>query len=118
MPKPSILIVDDEKAARYGMKKLLEKDNYLVNEAKNGTDAMQIIKTQHPALVFLDINMPHLDGMKTMEMINAMKNPPLVVIVTAYGSEKIAVEAMKKGAYDYVAKPYEIDELRIIAKNA
>src|SRR3972149_8637742 len=118
MPKPSILIVDDEKAARYGMKKLLEKDNYLVYEAKNGTDAIQIIKTQRPLLIFLDINMPQLDGMKTMETINAMKNPPLVVIVTAYGSEKIAVEAMKKGAYDYVAKPYEIDELRIIAKNA
>jgi len=118
MPKPSILIVDDEKAARFGMKKLLEKDNYLVYEAKDGAEAMQILKTQHPALVFLDINMPQLDGMKTMEMINAMKNPPLVVIVTAYGSEKIAVEAMKKGAYDYVAKPYEIDELRIIAKNA
>ncbi|HHT9123305.1 MAG TPA: sigma-54-dependent transcriptional regulator [Candidatus Wunengus sp. YC63] len=118
MPKPSILIVDDEKAARYGMKKLLEKDNYLVYEAKDGADAMQIVKTQHPALVFLDINMPQLDGMKTMEMINAMENPPLVVIVTAYGSEKIAVEAMKKGAYDYIAKPYEIDELRIIAKNA
>jgi len=118
MPKPSILIVDDEKAARYGMKKLLEKDNYVVFEAKDGADAMQILKTQHPALVFLDINMPQLDGMKTMEMINAMKNPPLVVIVTAYGSEKIAVEAMKKGAYDYIAKPYEIDELRIIAKNA
>ena len=118
MPKPSILIVDDEKAARYGMKKLLEKDNYLVYEAKDGTDAMQILKTQYPALVFLDINMPQLDGMKTMEMINAMKNPPLVVIVTAYGSEKTAVEAMKKGAYDYIAKPYEIDELRIIAKNA
>ena len=118
MPKPSILIVDDEKAARYGMKKLLEKDNYVVFEAKDGTDAMQILKAQLPALVFLDINMPQLDGMKTMEMINAMKNPPLVVIVTAYGSEKIAVEAMKKGAYDYVAKPYEMDELRIIAKNA
>lgn len=118
MPKPSILIVDDEKAARYGMKKLLEKDNYLVYEAKDGTDAIQIIKTQHPSLVFLDINMPQLDGMKTMEMINAMKDPPLVVIVTAYGSEKTAVEAMKKGAYDYIAKPYEIDELRIIAKNA
>ena len=118
MPKPSILIVDDEKAARYGIKKVLEKDKYLVYEAKDGADAMQIIKTQYPALVFLDINMPRRDGMKTMEMINAMKNPPLVVIVTAYGSEKIAVEAMKKGAYDYVAKPYEIDELRIIVKNA
>ncbi|MDE1888856.1 MAG: sigma-54-dependent Fis family transcriptional regulator [Planctomycetota bacterium] len=118
MPKPSILIVDDEKAARYGMKKILQKDNYTVYEAKDGADALQIIKTHYPELVFLDINMPQLDGMKAIETITAMKNPPLVVIVTAYGSEKIAVEAMKKGAYDYIAKPYEIDELRIVVKNA
>ncbi len=118
MPKPSILIVDDEKAARYGMKKILQKDNYTVYEAKDGTEALQIIKTHHSELVFLDINMPQLDGMKALETITAMKNPPLVVIVTAYGSEKIAVEAMKKGAYDYIAKPYEIDELRIVVKNA
>jgi two-component system response regulator AtoC/two-component system nitrogen regulation response regulator NtrX len=118
MIKPVVLIVDDEKAARYGMKKILQRDNYVVHEAKDGTDALQMIKTLHPALVFLDINMPQLDGLRTLEMINASQNPPLVVIVTAYGSEKIAVEAMKKGAYDYIAKPYEIDELRIIAKNA
>ncbi|MFO0795502.1 MAG: sigma-54 dependent transcriptional regulator [Candidatus Brocadiaceae bacterium] len=118
MPKQSILIVDDENAARYGMKKILKKDNYIMYESANSADALQIIKMHHPELVFLDINMPQLDGMKTLEMIKAMKNPPLVVIVTAYGSEKIAVEAMKKGAYDYIAKPYEIDELRIIAKNA
>ncbi|MFN3533258.1 MAG: sigma-54-dependent transcriptional regulator [Candidatus Brocadia sp.] len=118
MLKPTVLIVDDEKAARYGMKKILQKDNYTVYEAKDGADALQMIKTMHPSLVFLDINMPQLDGMKILETINDMKNPPLVVIVTAYGSEKIAVAAMKKGAYDYIAKPYEIDELRIIAKNA
>ncbi len=118
MTKQSILIVDDENAARYGMKKILKKDNYIMYESANSADALQIIKTHHPELVFLDINMPQLDGMKTLELIKAMKNPPLVVIVTAYGSEKIAVEAMKKGAYDYIAKPYEIDELRIIARNA
>ncbi len=67
MHKPSILIVDDEKAARYGMKKILQKDTHTVYEAKDGTDAIQIIKTHHPSLVFLDINMPQLDGMKTME---------------------------------------------------
>ena len=98
MPKQSILIVDDENAARYGMKKILKKDNYIMYESANSADALQIIKTHHPELVFLDINMPQLDGMKTLEMIKAMKNPPLVVIVTAYGSEKIAVEAMKRGA--------------------
>lgn len=117
MSKPSILIVDDEKAARYGMRKILQKDNFLISEAKDGADALQIIKTSPPQLIFLDINMPQLDGLKTLEIINAMKNPPPVIIVTAHGSEKIAVEAMKKGAYDYIAKPYEIDELRIIVKN-
>lgn len=117
MMKPSILIVDDEKAARYGMRKILQKDNRIIYEAKDGTGALQIIKTLQPALVFLDINMPQIDGMKVLEMINTMRNPPLVVIVTAYGSEKIAVEAMKKGAYDYISKPYDIDELRIIVKN-
>ncbi|MBI5307623.1 MAG: sigma-54-dependent Fis family transcriptional regulator, partial [Planctomycetes bacterium] len=117
MSKPSILIVDDEKAARYGMRKILQKDNFIISEAKDGADALQIIRTSSPQLVFLDINMPQLDGLKTLEIINAMKNPPPVIIVTAHGSEKIAVEAMKKGAYDYIAKPYEIDELRIIVKN-
>ena len=116
MSKPSILIVDDEKAARYGMRKILQKDNFVITEAKDGAEALQIIKTSPPHLVFLDINMPQLDGLKTLEIINAMKNPPPVIIVTAHGSEKIAVEAMKKGAYDYIAKPYEIDELRIIVK--
>lgn len=118
MIRPSILIVDDEKAARYGMRKILEKDSYTVYEAKDSAGALQIIKTLQPALVFLDINMPQPDGMKTLEMINIMKNPPPVVIVTAYGSEKIAVEAMKKGAHDYISKPYDIDELRIMVKNA
>ncbi|MGQ3684391.1 MAG: sigma-54-dependent transcriptional regulator [Candidatus Loosdrechtia sp.] len=118
MIKPSILIVDDEKAARYGMRKILQKEeNCIIYEARDGASAMHIIRTSQPALVFLDINMPQIDGMKVLEMINTMRNPPLVVVVTAYGSEKIAVEAMKKGAYDYISKPYDIDELRIIVKN-
>lgn len=114
----SILIVDDEKAARYGMKKILQRDHGSIFEATNGIDALQKIHALQPALIFLDINMPQLDGLKTLEKIREMKYPPLVVIVTAHGSEKIAVEAMKKGAYDYIAKPYEMEELRIITRNA
>lgn len=92
----SILIVDDEKAARYGMKKILQRDHGSIFEATNGIDVLQKIHTLQPALIFLDINMPQLDGLKTLEKIREMKHPPLVVIVTAHGSEKIAVEAMKK----------------------
>ena len=113
-----ILIVDDEKAARFGMKMALEKDGYDVLEASNSTSALEITKTKAPALIFLDINMPQVNGIQVMEKVNRLNTPPMVVIVTAHGSEKIAVDAMKKGAYDYVAKPFEIDELRLIAKNA
>ena len=113
-----ILIVDDEKAARFGMKLALEKDSYNVMEASDGIEAFDIIKAKNPSLIFLDINMPKINGIQVLEEINQMESPPMIVIVTAYGSERVAVDAMKKGAYDYIAKPYEIDELRLIAKHA
>ncbi len=116
--KKSILIVDDEKAARFGMKMALEKDGYNVMEASDGIAAFDVIKAKSPSLIFLDINMPKINGMQVLEEINQMERPPMIVIVTAYGSEKVAVEAMKKGAYDYISKPYEIDELRLIAQHA
>lgn len=114
----SILIVDDERGARFGMKMALEKDGYIVHEAASGPEALEVIDTKSPGLVFLDINMPEMDGLEVLGKVREAETPPLVVMVTAHGSERIAVEAMKKGAYDYVAKPFEIDELRLIAKNA
>ncbi len=113
-----ILIVDDEKAARFGMKLALEKDGYKVMEAIDGIEAFDVINTKKPSLIFLDINMPKINGIQALEEIKQMESPPMIVIVTAYGSERVAVEAMKKGAYDYIAKPYEIDELRLIAQHA
>src|SRR3970282_599945 len=99
-------------------KKALSKDGYMLYEAKDGTEALESVISHKPRLVFLDVNMPGIDGLKVLEKIKEIEFPPLVVIITAYGSEKIAVEAMKKGAFDYIAKPFEIDELRIIVKNA
>ncbi len=118
MGVPSILIVDDEKGARFGIKMALEKDGYIVHEAASGSEALRIIDTRCPGLVFLDINMPEMDGLEVLGKVREVDTSPLVVMVTAHGSERIAVEAMKKGAYDYLAKPFEIDELRLIAKNA
>ena len=100
------------------MKMALEKDGYKVIESSDGISAFEAIKTKKPALVFLDINMPKVNGIQVLEEINQLENPPMIVIVTAYGSERVAVDAMKKGAYDYIAKPYEIDELRLIARHA
>ncbi|NUM34303.1 MAG: sigma-54-dependent Fis family transcriptional regulator [Candidatus Brocadiae bacterium] len=114
----NLLIVDDEKAARFGMKKALSWKDYHILEAENGLQALQIIQQKNIDIVFLDLNMPGLQGMEVLSELKKLAAPPLVIVVTAYGSEKIAVEAMKKGAYDYIAKPYDLEELRLITDHA
>ncbi|RME84292.1 MAG: sigma-54-dependent Fis family transcriptional regulator, partial [Planctomycetota bacterium] len=116
--QPVILIADDEYAARHAMKKALEKQKYKLLEAKNGEEVLKVLEENKVDLVFLDINMPEKDGFAVMEKIKEISSPPLVVFITAYGDEKVAVKAMKMGAYDYIRKPPELDELRLIAKNA
>jgi len=113
-----ILVADDEASARYGLRKALEHVGYVVCEAAEGKAALAAISAESPDMVLLDINMPVMDGMETLEKIMALENPPLVIMLTAHGSERIAVEAMKKGAYDYMTKPFEVDELRLTIKNA
>lgn len=116
-----ILIVDDEKAARFGMKKALLKEHWDIEEAENGIIALQKIEQGNIDLVFLDLNMPGMGGLEVLTRLQdkeQYKNSPMVVVVTAYGTEKIAVEAMKQGAYDYLTKPYDVDELRILVKRS
>ncbi len=118
MPETKILLVDDEKSARYGMRRALASLGSKLVEAANGSEALGIAHAEGPDLVIMDIAMPEMDGLEALEKLMALPEPPLVIMVTAHGSEKIAVDAMKKGAYDYIAKPYEVDELRMVARNA
>jgi two-component system response regulator AtoC/two-component system nitrogen regulation response regulator NtrX len=113
-----ILVVDDEASARYGLRKALAHVGYLVCEAADGRQALAVIPAESPDMILLDVNMPVMDGMEALEKIMALEHPPLVIMLTAHGSERIAVEAMKKGAYDYMTKPFEVDELRLTIKNA
>ena len=118
MPDARILLVDDEEPARYGMRRALETLTDDIIEAANGKEALRLVREELPDLVIMDIAMPKMDGMEALDEISRFPAPPLIIMVTAHGSEKIAVEAMKKGAYDYIAKPYEVDELRMVARNA
>jgi len=118
MPRPRILLVDDEKPARYGMRRALASLTEDIIEAENGKQALKLVREEKPDLIIMDIAMPVMDGLEALKRIRESAAPPLVIMVTAHGSEKVAVEAMKKGAYDYIAKPYDVDELRIIARNA
>src|SRR5262249_37074650 len=105
MDKAQLLIVDDEPASRYGIKKALAPFRLQIQEAGDGKQAVEKIRQLSPDLVILDINLPGMDGLSVLSELGTTNHSPLTIVITAYGSEKIAVEAMKRGAYDYIAKP-------------
>ncbi len=113
-----LLIVDDEEAVRYGMRRALAPLNFTIAEAANVADARSQMKRVRYDLILLDVNMPGESGLDFLPELIALERAPLVIIVTAHGSERTAATAIKSGAYDYLAKPFEIDELRLIIKNA
>jgi DNA-binding NtrC family response regulator len=123
-----LLIVDDEEASRYGMRRALTTFGYNVTEADSAEAARILIKQQQPDLMLLDVNLPGMSGLDFLKEMQDAKSSedsgegsesgPLVIIITAHGSERMAVEAVKSGAYDYLSKPFELDDLRLVVKNA
>jgi DNA-binding NtrC family response regulator len=113
-----VLIVDDEPAARYGMRRALEKEGHRIFEADSVASAEQVVDSQSPSVILLDVKLASESGLDYLPELVARKQAPVVIIVTAHGSERLAVEAIKKGAFDYLAKPFDVDELRILVRNA
>jgi len=113
-----VLVVDDEEAARYGMRRALGGFDYELEEAGSVEEARTIVGARRPDLMLLDVNLPGVSGLEYLRELAGAEDAPLVVMVTAYGSERVAVEAIKSGAYDYLSKPFEIDDLRLVVKNA
>jgi two-component system response regulator AtoC len=106
----TILIVDDEKPTREGLRQSLE-DDFDVYTASNVEEALKVLDEEHIDLVLTDLRLGGDDGMALIEQILQRPRPPICMLMTAYGSIATAVEAMKRGAYDFVAKPVNIDEL-------
>jgi two-component system, NtrC family, response regulator HydG len=116
--KPQILIVDDDPGVRYTLREILASADTLVAEAEHGEAALDWLGHNRADLVITDLRMPKLDGMKLLERIMAEPDPPKVVVLTAHGSERHAVQAMKLGAYDYFAKPFDADLVLQVAERA
>ncbi|HKS28383.1 MAG TPA: sigma-54 dependent transcriptional regulator [Pyrinomonadaceae bacterium] len=114
-----LLIVDDEEAARYGMRKALAGFGYEIEEAGSVEAAREQLKKVRADLMLLDVNLPGTSGLEFLKELKEEKgDAPLVILITAHGSERMAVEAIKSGAHDYLSKPFELDELRLVVKNA
>lgn len=112
-----LLVVDDEEAARYGIRRALSA--YEVEEAGSVAEARAKIEGRDPDLLLLDVNLPGESGLDFLrELRERGEDTPPVILITAHGSERMAVEALKSGAYDYLPKPFEVDDLRLAVKNA
>ena len=116
MKKPRILVCDDEPVARRGAARALGAESYEILECIDGRECLAALeRPRHRIdLILLDLRMPGMDGMTTLAHLTAMPAPPPVVVVTADSSLRSAIEAVKAGAADFLAKPYEIDELRFV----
>jgi DNA-binding NtrC family response regulator len=114
----TILIVDDNEDLRFNLSAIVESEGYSVLSAEDGTGGLKIVKTKSPDLVLLDMKLPGLDGMKVLEEIKKFDKNIVVIMLTAFGDVKGAVHAMRLGAFDYLTKPFDNEELVIIIKKA
>ncbi|MBI4574427.1 MAG: sigma-54-dependent Fis family transcriptional regulator, partial [candidate division NC10 bacterium] len=113
-----VLIVDDEDQMRELLTKVLEKNGYLMTAAADGAAALALLEREPVDLVLTDVRMPGLDGMEALRAIKEMNPEIVVIIMTAFGSIDQAVQAVKEGAYDYINKPFKIDEILLTIKKA
>ncbi|MBD3383201.1 MAG: response regulator, partial [candidate division Zixibacteria bacterium] len=114
----NILVVDDDNLVNEFVTETLKRLNYSVSSATSGAEALEMIESRDFDLVLSDVRMPEMDGITLLEKIKSITPDTVVVIVTAFGTVENAVNAMKKGAYDYILKPFSPDALEIVVKRA
>jgi two-component system response regulator PilR (NtrC family) len=118
MIKDKILVADDEQSMREFLDIMLKKEGYKVSLASNGEEVVKLVDNDLFDLVLLDIRMPKLDGISALKKIKAIAPETVVIMITAYASADTAIKAMKEGAYDYITKPFKVEEIKLIIKNA
>jgi two-component system response regulator PilR (NtrC family) len=118
MEKKKILVVDDERSMREFLGIMLAKEGYSVTQCPDGETALKQMEEDIFDLAIMDIRMPKMDGIAVLERIKETAPETVVIMITAFASTDTAVQAMKKGAYDYITKPFKIDEIKLIIRNA
>lgn len=116
--KISILIVDDEESVRDSLYNWFIEDGYRVEVAENAKKALQILESSDFDIILADIKMPGMDGLEMLRRIKALKNDSIVIVMTAFATVDTAVQALKDGAFDYVTKPFDPDDLSHLIRNA
>jgi DNA-binding NtrC family response regulator len=113
-----ILIIDDERSIRRALREILEFEEYQVFEAENGQEGLDLLKANQYELVFCDIKMPVLDGMEVLEAIKNTENDTPFIMISGHGTIETAVEAIRKGAFDFIEKPLDLNRILVTLRNA
>ena len=116
--KTKIVVADDEESVRWTLKKALERSGYAVYTVSDGKAAVDTAERVSADLVLMDIKMPTLDGLEALSLMRDRHPEAMVIVMTAFGSLQAAVEAMKRGAYDYITKPFDFEELTLLVRRA
>src|SRR4030043_737340 len=116
----NILVIDDEMIMREGCSRILSKDGWIVICAENGKQGLDEIQARLEKIdvILLDLMMPGMSGMEVLDQVRTVDPNLLVIVITGYATVESAVEAMKKGAYDFIPKPFTPDQLRIVVRRA
>ena len=115
---PNVLIADDEKSIRKTLREILEYEGYKVDEAEDGAKAFEMLKEGGYDCALLDIKMPKMDGMEVLDKLQGTDAETPVIMISGHGTVENAVEAVKKGAYDFISKPPDLNRLLITVRNA
>lgn len=116
--KPNILVVDDEAEALKILEKILTKHGYNVLKARNGLEALRVTRKSNIKLALLDIKLPKMDGIELLGRFKKVNPDLIVIMITAFGTLKTAIDAMKLGAYDYITKPFDLNFITSIVEQA
>ena len=112
-----ILIIDDERSIRRALREILEFEEYDVFEAENGREGLDFMKANQYDLVFCDIKMPLLDGMEVLEAVKKTENDTPFIMISGHGTIETAVEAIRKGAFDFIEKPLDLNRILVTLRN-
>ncbi|MFN8437251.1 MAG: sigma-54 dependent transcriptional regulator [Cytophagales bacterium] len=113
-----ILVVDDEKHIRGSLKEILEYEKHIVSEATNGKEALEMFEDSNFDVVFCDIKMPVMDGLEFLTKAQDLEKDTQIIVISAHGNIETAVEATKKGAFDFIQKPLDLNRLLLTLRNA
>lgn len=113
-----ILVIDDETAIRKALKEILEYESFEVAEAEDGAAALKLVEKENFDLIFCDIKMPRMDGLELLSRLKEKGVESPVVMITGHGSVETAVDALKKGAYDFIQKPLDLNRILVTVRNA